>query len=88
MLHAWPSFEHAYYRLDAAMSSISRAIAAGVAEARLDGGPPRRRVAARRPLDEGDRVRRQVVVQQRRVLALEAREPVEVEVGDPSRPPR
>ena len=35
-----------------------------------------------RPLDEGDRVRVQVVVQQRRVLALEVVEPVEVEVRD------
>ena len=36
----------------------------------------------RRPLDEGDAVGAEVVVEQGRVLALEALQPVEVEVGD------
>src|SRR5262249_40967200 len=36
-----------------------------------------------RPLDEGDRVGGEVVLEQRRVLAVEATEPVQVEVRDP-----
>src|SRR5829696_7837003 len=36
-----------------------------------------------RPLDESDRVRRQVVLEKARVLALQAWQPVEVEMGDP-----
>ena len=35
-----------------------------------------------RPLDEGDAVGTEVVVEQRRVLVLEAPQPVEVEAGD------
>ena len=51
-------------------------------------GAPQRRDRAKLargelgPLDERDRVGRQVVVEQARVLAREAAEPVEVEVGD------
>ena len=58
------------------------AIAAGVLE-RHPQRPPLQ-VGLRRggPLDEGHRVRRQVVLEQRRVLLVEAVETVEVEMGD------
>ena len=44
--------------------------------------PGEPRLGHRRPLDEGDRVGVEVVVEQRRVLVLEPAEAVEVEVGD------
>src|SRR5262245_47875773 len=44
--------------------------------------PRQLRLRHRRPLDEGNGLGVEVVVQQRRILALEPTEPVEVEVGD------
>ena len=75
--------------LDALTSSIRRRSPPRVGEAHLERWPAAasRGAGDRRPLDEGDAAGVQVVLEQGRVLALEVREPVEVEVGDGSRPP-
>src|SRR5680860_1277704 len=61
----------------------SPSVAVEVSEAELQHpAPGKPRLCHRRPLDEGDRAGVEVVVEQRRILVLEAAEPVEIEMGD------
>ena len=64
------------------MTVIAAAVPARVLEQDAGGHALELGLRHRRPLDEGDPVGRQVVVEQGRVLARERAQPVEVEVGD------
>ena len=79
--------EHDLTPLAAAIAALPvdldrRALAARVLEPDLQRRPAEPLGPGRGPLDEGDAVGAEVVVEQGRVLALEALQPVEVEVGD------